>query len=139
VTNSLFVDTSGWANLYISTENYHSQAAEIFQKARQQKQTIMTTNYVLNELVALLYSPLGTPRPHLFRIVDAIKTASFVQLIHVTPEIDQLAWELCKARPDKPWSLVDCTSFIVMQHLGIQSALTTDRHFEQAGFVRLLK
>ncbi|MEH1864901.1 MAG: hypothetical protein V7K69_07810 [Nostoc sp.] len=29
--------------------------------------------------------------------------------------------------------------FIVMQQLGIKEALTTDHHFEQAGFIRLLK
>ncbi len=43
------------------------------------------------------------------------------------------------ARADKEWSLVDCASFVVMQQRGLTEALTTDRHFEQAGFVRLLK
>jgi predicted nucleic acid-binding protein len=42
-------------------------------------------------------------------------------------------------RQDKSWSLVDCSSFVVMQQRGIVEALTTDEHFEQAGFVRLLK
>jgi len=35
--------------------------------------------------------------------------------------------------------LVSCSSFVVMQPLDIRDALTTDRHFEQAGLVRLLK
>lgn len=35
--------------------------------------------------------------------------------------------------------LVDCASFVVMQQRRITQALTTDHHFEQAGFVRLLK
>jgi len=38
----------------------------------------------------------------------------------------------------KEWSLVDCASFVAMQQRGIFEALTTDHHFEQAGFVRLL-
>jgi predicted nucleic acid-binding protein len=46
---------------------------------------------------------------------------------------------LLKARLDKEWSLVDCASFVVMQHRSIVEALTADHHFEQAGFVRLLK
>jgi predicted nucleic acid-binding protein len=33
---------------------------------------------------------------------------------------------------------VDATSFIIMEQLGLQEALTTDHHFEQAGFIRLL-
>ena len=43
------------------------------------------------------------------------------------------------ARPDKDWSLTDCISFVVMQERNIQDALTADHHFEQAGFVALLK
>lgn len=34
---------------------------------------------------------------------------------------------------------VDCVSFIVMQERGITEALTTDEHFEQAGFRALLR
>ena len=35
---------------------------------------------------------------------------------------------------DKSYSFTDCTSFVVMRELGIREALTTDRHFVQAGF-----
>jgi len=35
--------------------------------------------------------------------------------------------------------MIDCTSFVVMQQLALTEALTTDHHFEQAGFIRLLK
>jgi predicted nucleic acid-binding protein len=42
-------------------------------------------------------------------------------------------------RPDKEWSLVDCTSFVLMERRGLTEALTTDHHFEQASFVRLLQ
>jgi predicted nucleic acid-binding protein len=41
-------------------------------------------------------------------------------------------------REDKDWGLVDCASFAVMQDLGITEAFTDDRHFQQAGFRRLL-
>ena len=32
-----------------------------------------------------------------------------------------------------------CSSFVIMGTLGLVNALTTDTHFEQAGFIRLLK
>lgn len=36
-------------------------------------------------------------------------------------------------------SLCDAVSFLLMREGAITEALTTDRHFEQEGFVRLLK
>ncbi|WP_434687674.1 type II toxin-antitoxin system VapC family toxin [Pseudanabaena minima] len=137
--SNLFIDTSGWASLFISTQTYYPQAEQYFRLALQQQKKIYTTNYVITELVALLNSPLKISRSRIFEIVDAIKIVTYVDVIHIDNETDDLAWQLCKGRIDKAWSLVDCSSFVVMQQLGIQEALTTDQHFEQAGLIRLLK
>jgi predicted nucleic acid-binding protein len=45
---------------------------------------------------------------------------------------------LLQMQIDKTYSLCDAVSFILMQQRGITDALTTDRHFDQAGFRRLL-
>jgi hypothetical protein len=39
---------------------------------------------------------------------------------------------------DKDWGLTDCISFVVMKDTKMTEALTTDHHFEQAGFKALL-
>ncbi|WP_416666589.1 type II toxin-antitoxin system VapC family toxin [Egbenema bharatensis] len=135
----LFIDTSGWASLFIPTESFHIQAAHHFAQAQKQYQSLITTNYIVTELVALLSIRQCAPRNTLFQYIDSIRTASIVEVIHIDAATDTTAWELCKSRPDKVWSLVDCTSFVIMQRSGIQNALTTDHHFEQAGYVRLLK
>jgi len=139
VTSKIFVDTSGWANLFVSTESCHYQASQYFAQFRQQKQIIITSNYIIAELVALFHSPLRLSRPQLLQYIEAIKAASYVKLIYVDSEIDESAWNLLKNRTDKTWSLVDASSFIIMQNLNIQTALTSDYHFEQAGFTCLLK
>lgn len=137
--SNLFIDTSGWASLFIPTETYHVKAADYFRQAQRTKQRLITTNYIITELVALLGSRQRTPRPKLFQSIDSINLAPYVDLIHIDAVTNAVAWELCKSRLDKAWSLVDCSSFVVMQQVAIQEALTTDKHFEQAGFVRLLK
>ena len=40
---------------------------------------------------------------------------------------------------DKEWSLTDCASFDVMRERKLVDALVYDKHFEQAGFVPLLR
>jgi len=62
-----------------------------------------------------------------------------VDVVHVDTTLDAQAWQLLVDRPDKVWSLVDCASFVVMRQNRLIESLTTDPHFEQAGFVRLLK
>jgi predicted nucleic acid-binding protein len=48
------------------------------------------------------------------------------------------AVRLFESRPDKDWSLTDCLSFMVMAERQLHKALTSDRHFVQAGFEALL-
>jgi len=46
---------------------------------------------------------------------------------------------LFDSRRDKAWSLTDCISFVIMWRDGLDEALTSDHHFEQAGFRALLR
>ena len=135
----LFADTSGWGHLVDSTQSYHSLAATVYRTARQQGRTIVTTNYIITKLVALLISPLHIPRSAMIAFIKGLKASQYVEIVHVDALLDEQAWELFTNRPDKNWSLVDCASFVVMKQRGISEALTSDRHFEQAGFVCMLK
>ena len=49
------------------------------------------------------------------------------------------AMNLYVRRADKGWSFTDCTSFRFMKVRKIDDALTSDEHFEQAGFAVLLR
>ncbi len=49
------------------------------------------------------------------------------------------ALELYLKRPDKGWSLTDCSSFQIMEELELTEALAHNKHFQQAGFITLFK
>jgi uncharacterized protein len=134
----IFCDTSGWGNLFDPSQPHHRLAATIYRSARHRGQTVVTTNYVLAELVALLTTPLRFPRPTVVACIEGIRTSPYVDVVHIDPTRDAAAWQLLKSREDKEWSLVDCASFVLMQERGISDALTSDHHFQQAGFVRVL-
>lgn len=44
------------------------------------------------------------------------------------------AFQLLSQRPDKSYSFVDATSFVVMRSKEIHTALTLDHHFTEEGF-----
>lgn len=137
--NKVFVDTSGWAEFLVQTEPFYLKAKRLMQQWYTDGTPVITSNYVLLELVALLTSPLRIPRHQQIQVIETIKTSSWVTITHLDRTMDKMGWKLLTERQDKTWSLVDCTSFVIMQQHKILEALTTDHHFEQAGFIRLLK
>ncbi|MBA3634723.1 MAG: type II toxin-antitoxin system VapC family toxin [Acidobacteria bacterium] len=137
--NKIFVDTSGWGNLVDALQEFHSETKTIYLNAKQNGSRLVTTNYIIAELVALLSSPMRIPRMKSVKFIESIKSSALVDIVHIDEDLDAKSWELLKNRADKNWSLVDCSSFVVMEENKIVEALTTDHHFEQAGFVRLLK
>lgn len=135
----VFVDTHGWANFLDEDEEGHEAAVRAFGGLDESGASFVTSNYVLTELVALLTrSRFRISRRQLIRMTREVRGLPNLKTIHVDEEIDDLAWKLFEARPDKEWSLVDCSSFVIMEQLGIREALTADHHFEQAGFRCLL-
>lgn len=135
----VFADTSGWANFFVRTEPFHVIAAEMMNHWYKNKFRIITSNYIILELIALLTSPLRIHRTHQIKIIETIRSASWVDIVHITSDLDDKSLTLFMERPDKTWSLVDCASFVVMRQRDISEAFTSDHHFEQAGFLRALK
>jgi len=98
---------------------------------------LVTTAFVLIELADGIGS---TADRHLFQVIlDDLQQNPRATIVPPTQDLLQRGIELYLKRPDKKWSLTDCISFVVMQDHGLTEALTGDHHFEQAGFVALLK
>ena len=71
--SDLFVDTSGWATWLNRREVHNSLAVSIVAKARQVPFQLVTTNYILSELVSVLTSPLRIPRPRVIQFLIALR------------------------------------------------------------------
>lgn len=130
----MLLDTSGLLCLHYKTEPFHTQALEAYKTAT----TLLTHNYVVAEYVALANARRFPRLPVLSFMVDLLNSPD-VEMVWVDKALHQAAVELLLARPDKTYSLCDAVSFVLMARRGMVNALTTDRHFEQEGFVRLLR
>lgn len=98
---------------------------------------IVSIEYVLLEVAAFFCE---APRRAVFLdLLQTLQNDPEVTIVPASSDLWQRGAALFAARPGKNWSLTDCISFVVMQERGITDALTADHHFEQAGFVALLK
>ena len=97
----------------------------------------VTTRAVLFEVGDALCKPRH--RLSACRLLDALEADAQTQIVPTGEELCVRALDLFRQRPDKDWSLTDCLSFVVMTDFGLTQALTTDEHFEQAGFKALLR
>jgi predicted nucleic acid-binding protein len=129
----MFLDTSGLLCFHHRAEPQHGEAVQRFRSASLR----LTHSYVLAEFIALGRAR-GLPRQPALAFVADLQDNTAVQVVYVSEALHRAALDFLGQRPDKQWSLCDAVSFLMPQH-GIHDALTTDHHFEQAGFVRLLK
>lgn len=70
--------------------------------------------------------------------VEGFFESKEVKIVRLEESLFSKAFELYKTHADKTWGLVDCISFVVMKEQNIKDALTSDRHFVQAGFRALM-
>ena len=129
----MFLDTSGLMCLLDSRDHRHAEATSLYRTARVR----LTSSYVLAEYVALAHVR-GMSRQQTLDFSAEVLDDKNVEIVWVDELVHRRAVELLQARRDKAYSLCDAVSFVLMRERGIHEALTTDKHFEQEGFVRLL-
>lgn len=129
----MLLDTSGLYCYLDAGDARHCEAVSLLDAT-----TIwLTHNYVLAELVALC-NARGIHRRITLEFITELMDDIPHGMVWVGEEFHRSAMQLLRARPDKNYSLCDAVSFLLMRQRGVTEALTTDRHFEQEGFVRLL-
>ncbi|MCH7872685.1 MAG: type II toxin-antitoxin system VapC family toxin [Planctomycetes bacterium] len=128
-----FADTFYFLALLNPKDDAHSAALEHSRGPG----GILTSEWVLTELADAMAS--RTRRAGFIDLHRLFRSDPDVDIVPADAELFARSVEFFAARPDKDWSLTDCSSFIVMHDRGIEDALTGDHHFEQAGFRALLK
>lgn len=132
--NAVFADSFYFFALFNDRDQAHARAVAF---NRGFAGRMATTRWVLTELADGLCGQ--STRASFLSILDFLDSDPDVVIVDSSDELWQEGIALYRNRPDKDWSLTDCISFVVMQREGLRDALTGDRHFEQAGFVALLK
>jgi hypothetical protein len=131
--SAVFADTFFYLALLREDDPSHEKALAYASL----NQTIVTTEFILMELGNACSR--ASDHGDFLALVAGMRSSPRVRIVPLSSQLLNRAIERMAARPDKDWSLTDCTSFVVMEEEGIQEALTADQHFDQASFTSLLK
>jgi len=117
-------------------DHLHEPAEQLYKKRMKSGFCFLTTSAVLDETANALCDPAF--KPSVITFFHIIKNSPRVEIVFVDPGLWSKGWALCEQRPDKAWSLTGCISFEVIREQKIHDALTSERHFVQAGYQALL-
>lgn len=135
MAEAVLIDTWGWLALGHRRDTRHREVKALYQKLQKKGARLYTTDYVLDEVITLLFRRESFAEA--VRFMEGIfQTAQAGRLTveRVTSERFASAWELRKRFQDKPKiSFTDLASMVIMREREIAKILTEDEHFMQVG------
>ena len=129
----VFVDTSGVLAMLDASDRGHARAAAAWKRLIEGGASLITTSYVLVELIALAQHRLGIAA---VRDIDGT-LVPLMRIIWVDATLHTRGMAAVLTSGRRKLSLVDCVSFEVMREGGINRAFTLDPDFSQQGFTRV--
>jgi predicted nucleic acid-binding protein len=126
--NRIFVDTSAWYAIIDKNDRDHAVAVT---KIQILDRPLITSNYILDEILTLLKTRLGSGIAIPFG--QKLWNQEVSALARITEADEEKAWEVFRQYQDKGFSFTDCTSFALMKRLEINTVFAFDDHFVQYG------
>lgn len=132
-----FADTWYWAGLFNKNDQHHADAQALKKKAG--ATPIVTSQFVLMELLGMCSKRGDEVRRACCTFVKGLNKIPNLTVIPYSNDHYTEAVELYeKVSNDKEWSLVDCTSFLIMEKEKITVAISGDGHFKERPGITLL-
>jgi predicted nucleic acid-binding protein len=123
----------GDLSLFVPSEARHKDVQQWYDA---NKEPLITTDYCVDELLTLL---VARKRSALVLAVGwRLLNEQFCRVLFLTPEQVRRAWVVFQTKHSLGWSFTDCTSKVLIDELGIQTAASLDQHFRQFGNLQIV-
>ena len=133
----VFADTGYWIALISTRDDLRESAAQATNNLGGRR--IVTSEMVLVEVLNHFARQGDVARETAAETIMGLKNDSNTEVIEQNTAQFESAVSRYANRLDQTWSLVDCSSFVLMEERGIRDALAYDVDFVQAGFNALLR
>ena len=128
----IFIDTGAFIALTDADDEYHSNAKHFFkEEIKTTGKKFLTTNFIVCETINYLRAKVSHNTAVSFR--ENLYKSNVLEVVQVTPAIEDEAFRIFKHYNDKDFSFTDCVSFAAMKAKKLKEAFAFDRHFEQYG------
>jgi predicted nucleic acid-binding protein len=131
-SREIFIDTSGLYALVNRKDSHHAAARTVVERLIRAGRRFVASDYIVAESVNLANARGGAPVA--VRVLDLIEQSTAIRLEWIAANRFDATKTFFRKHADHAYSFTDCTSFVLMRELKISQALTTDRHFAEAGF-----
>lgn len=130
---AVIVDTSAYYAVFDKSDKNHLKAIKFLET---NKSPLITSNLVVIEIVNLVNARRG--HDEAVRIGKMFYEKGPASVINISVEDEKRAWHIFLKYSDKSFSLTDCTTFALMERLGLKKAVAFDIHFIQYGKISVL-
>ena len=136
MAREVFVDSAGLYALADHRDPARAAVERCVARLAKSGIELILTDYIVDESCTLAKARGGAYGA--LRLLEIIDRSVAFRMFWIGEERFEAAKSFFRKNADHGYSFTDCTSFVVMRELRIKDALTTDRHFIEAGFRPLL-
>ena len=135
--SEVFADAGYWIALINARDDLRESVAEATNNLGNRR--LVTSEMVLVEVLNHFAGQGDIARKTAAETIMRLRHDPNTEVIEQSTAQFELAVSRYANRLDQTWSLMDCSSFVLMEEQGIRDALAHDVDFVQAGFNALLR
>lgn len=129
---TLFADASFFIAYHNSKDVNHRASRALIRGFEEHPVLLVTTDYIFDEVMTVLL--VRGNKDIAIQAGKAMLEDANIEIMRIDEELFNEAWEMFQSFKDKEWSFTDCTSYVLMKKLNIETGISFDRHFKQFGF-----
>ncbi|TSC66778.1 MAG: PilT domain-containing protein [Microgenomates group bacterium Gr01-1014_80] len=128
----VFIDTSAFIAYFIKQDEFHENALSRYNFYTEQKATLLTSDYVLDEL--LTWFSTKQPKHILEKLVNALQkmqSAGEIRMLDIDKTIFKKGLEVLLKFSDHKISFTDATSYVLYKDFNLDEIFTLDDDFKK--------